>query len=224
MTCDEGAVTIQSSDSGVITAKFHVTNGDTCCCCFSPDSRLVAVAASRTTYIWDITSSDPHLVETLIGHTSKITSLEFSSPSTLISASCDQSVKFWQIGALSPDLVGTDPKFTSLTSAQIKLITLQAKDKIATTCDLDGMVKTWDISTGLCNASFPTSSKDFYIGDIQLINGRLIFVWHADGDMSIWDSEKGELLSAVDTPYGLLEDLRILGDGSRAFYLDKHSI
>ena len=223
MSCNGTVVTIQSSDSGVITAKLHVTNGFIHCCCFSPDGRLVAVADGHITHIWDITSSDPHLVETFIGHTMSVTSLAFSSPSTLISASKDKSIKFWQIGALSTDPVRTDPKSTSLTPAPIKLLTLQGKDGIAITCDSDGMVKTWDISTGLCNASFPTSAKDFYRGDIQLANGRLIFIWYADKKINTWDFEKGELLSVVDVPY-VLYDLRISGDGSRVFYLDTYSI
>ena len=40
---------------------------------------LVAVAADRVAYCWDITSCKPHLIETFIGHTSKITVLVFSS-------------------------------------------------------------------------------------------------------------------------------------------------
>ena len=225
MSCNGRAVSIQSSDSGVITARFCVANDNVRCCCFSPDGRLVAVAVGSTTYIWDITSSDPHLVVTLIGHTSTrtICSIAFSSPSTLISASYDQSVKFWKIGALSTDPVGMNPKSTSLTSASIKLLTLQVKDGIAITCDSDGVVKTWDISTGLCNASFPTSAKYFHKCDIQLINGRLIFVWSADRKMCIWDFEKGDLLSVTDKFY-MLQDLRISGDGSRVFYLDRDYI
>jgi WD40 repeat protein len=105
----EAVVTVQNSDSGAIVAEFQVANSDTQCCCFSPDGRLVAIAGDNTAYVWDITSSDPHLVETFIGHTKYITSLVFSSPTTLISASEDRSVKFWQIGAPSMDLVVTGP-------------------------------------------------------------------------------------------------------------------
>ena len=224
MLCKIDGVTVQNSDSGVITAQFHVANDYVCsCCCFSPDGRLVAVVASTTAYIWDITSSDPHLVETLIGHTKTITSLAFSSPSTLISTSIDRSVKFWQIGALSTDPVGTDSNSTSLTSAPIELLTLQAKDRIAITCDSDSVVKTWDTLTGLCTASFQTPAKHFYNGDFQLTNGRLIFVWRTIEKINIWDAEKGELLLAVDVPGGY-GDLKMSEDGSRVFYLKAYSI
>ena len=220
--CNGKAVTIQNSDSGVIVAEFHVANTNTCCCCFSPDARFVAIAVDNTTYIWDITSSDPHLVETLIGHTRNITSLVFSSSSTLISASRDNSVKFWQIGALSTDLVVTNPKPTSLTSVPITFITLQAKDGITITSDSGGIVKTWDISTGLCTASFRTSAKHTSARDIQLVNGKLIFVWCVVDNVWIQDPEGGEFSSEVRLYYPA--DVRISGDGSRVFCLDKYSI
>jgi WD40 repeat protein len=105
------AATVQNSDSGVILAKLYVVNDDLCYCCFHPNGRLAAGVADETIYVWDITSSDPHLIETFIGHTNSITSLVFSS-SSLISASWDESVKFWQIGASSTDPDVTDPKST----------------------------------------------------------------------------------------------------------------
>jgi len=69
VSCNEKVVTVQNSDSGVVVAKFQVANGDISYCYFSPGNRLIAIAAGNTAYIWDITSSDPHLVETFIGHT-----------------------------------------------------------------------------------------------------------------------------------------------------------
>jgi WD40 repeat protein len=74
---------------------------------------FIAVSAERIAHVWDITGSEPHLIETFTGHTDIITSLAFSSSSSLISASVDQSVKFWKIGAMPTDLVGTDSKSTS---------------------------------------------------------------------------------------------------------------
>ena len=219
--CNGTTVTVQDSSSGVAVAEFHVENGTSSYCCFSPDDRLVAVAAKTTAYVWDITSPEPHLIETFIGHTDDITSLAFSSPSSLISASVDQSVRFWQIGA--PDLTVADLNPTPPTLAAIKSITLQAKDGITITSDSDGVVRTWDISTGICKASFHTPAEDIHRGDVQLISSRLIFVWYANEKINTWDVGKGELLWAVD---GLddLEDLGISGDGSRVFCLSSTSI
>ena len=87
--CDMNVVAVQTSSSGVIVVKFHIPKGNTCHGCFSPDGRLVAAAANNIAYVWDITSSEPHLIEPFIGHTKYITSLVFFSPSSLISVSFD---------------------------------------------------------------------------------------------------------------------------------------
>jgi len=224
-------VTVRNLDSREIVAEFHMANSKTSFCCFSPDGRLVAVAAGDTAYIWDITGSAPHLVETFIGHTSSITSLVFSSSSSLISASYDRSIKFWQIGVQPTDPVETDPKSTHLASAPIKSITLQAKAGTIILSDSDGVVRIWDISTGICKASFKTPAKASNHRDARLIDGRLILVWHADEKIYIWDLEKGEVLQTVDAPRHQYrdqknqhEDLRISGDGSKIFYLCSGSI
>ena len=92
--CHNKAVTVQDSNSGVIVNEFQIANGSIYHCCFSPDGRLFAVASQATIYVWDVTGLEPHLAETFIGHTEKVNSLIFSSPSSLISASDDKSVKF----------------------------------------------------------------------------------------------------------------------------------
>jgi len=224
--CSGAVITVQNTDSKAIVAEFHMANNKTSFCYFSPDGRLVAVAAGDTAYIWDITGSDPHLVETFIGHTRIISSIAFSSPSSLISASHDQSIKFWQIGVSSTDPAKTDQKSTYLTSAPIKSITLQAKDGIVILIDWDGVVRIWDISTGICKKSFKSPAKASCYSDVQLIDGRLVFVWLADEKIYVWDPEKGEVLKTVDAPRNIPmtseyqhEDLRISKDGSRIFYL-----
>ena len=110
VVCNKATVEVHSSDSGGILAKFNMGDEEVGCCCISPDNRVVAVGADQIIYIWDITGSEPHLFETLNGHTRIIYSLVFSSPSSLISASRDCSVKFWQIGTSSTDPVPADPE------------------------------------------------------------------------------------------------------------------
>jgi len=225
VVCDGSAVEVQDSDSKEIVARFHIPKPKKVrYCCLSPDNRVIAVTAGITTYIWDITSSDPHLLETFIGHTLFINSLAFSSPSSLISASCDSSIKFWQIGTSSADPVLTDPGSTPLDSAPTKSITLQAKDGIAISSHSDGVVRIWDLSTGLCKVSFQTPVKNPYQMDTLLTNDRLISVWCTDEKICIWDTGKGELLRTIDTPGDDVRDLRISGDGSKVFCLYKYSI
>ena len=220
--CHEGVAIVQNSKSGVIVAKLQVTNGTIEHCCFSPDGRLVAGAANSTAYIWNITKLGPHLVGTFVGHTKSITSLAFSSPSSLITASLDGSVKVWQICAPSTDPIITDLNPTSITSAPIQSITLQAKDGITITSDSDGMIKIWDILTGLCKVSFQTPAKGTGCRDAQLICGRLICIWHIDDKIYMWDTEKGEW--GVIPLQVVVCDLKVSGDKSKIFCLDFDSI
>ena len=219
VSCYKRTATVQSFDSGVILAELQVANDNIRHCCFSPDSKLVAGANNTTAYIWNITNSGPPLVGTFVGHTQWITSLAFSSPYSLISASEDKLVKIWQIGALSTDQIVTDLNPISITPAPIQSITLQSKDGITITSDSDGVVKIWDISTGLCKASNQTPAKGTGYRDIQLIDGRLICVCYADKKIHLWDNEKGELWGADSSSlYGVM-DLKISRDRSKIFCL-----
>jgi WD40 repeat protein len=222
--CRENVAVAQSSDSGAIVTKCLPDNdysyGNFSYHCFSPDGGLVAVAANATIHVWDITGSDPCLIKTLIGHNAGINSIIFSS--LLISASSDRSVKFWQIGTLSTDPVATDTTSTPLTSPSIQSITLQVKENIVISSDVAGVVRVWDLSTGLCKTSFQTPAQDFTCRDAQMIDGKLIFVWHVGGEtkIHIWDAVKGEPLQTVEVR-SQVKGLRISGDGFKAFCLGR---
>jgi len=225
VSCHGQDIVVQNCNSGDIVVKFHVADSEIKHCCFSPDGRLIATAGHQTVHVWDTTSSHPHLIEIFAGHTDNITSLAFSSPSSLISSSVDCSVKFWEIGTLQADPLVADPESTSLASAQITSITLQAEHGIAISCDSDRVVKAWDILTGLCKVTFQAPAEDYQWSDVQLVNGRLVFVWYIDEKIHIWDVEKGGLLQTIDaTSDGCLEDIKISGDGSNIFCLHQESI
>ena len=221
--------TVRNSNSGLVVTELQLSSWFQYCC-FSHDGKFVAGSSDRTIYVWDITSSDPHPIQTFSGHTGNITSLTFSSSlassSSLISSSDDQSIKFWQIG-VSP----TNPVTTGLESmppslAPITLISLQTNDGIAISSDMAGVVKTWDILTGHCKASFNTPAKGSTPRDVRLVgSGLLIFAWCTDEGIHIWDIEKGELLQIVDAAFNLQEtSLRVSGDGSKVFLIDNRSI
>jgi len=209
--------TVQNSDSRTVVAELQASGYTFECCCFSPNSKLVAGGAMYSIYIWDITGSDPHLVKYFVGHTDEITSFTFSS--SLISASRDRTVRFWQISTSPMDPVTTDTMSTLPTPAPIRSVSLQTRDSLAISSDFDGVVKIWDIITGLCRASFKTPVKPNSWRDAQLIEGRLIFVWWEREKVYIWDLEKGELLQKLDASGD--DDLRISGDGSKLFCLNQ---
>ena len=145
--CGGKVATVWDFNSGGVITELQLPNRRLRCCCFSPDGKFVAGSIGNIIYIWNISSSVPCLVKTLTGHTSDISSLIFSS--SLISSSIDKSVKFWQIGPLPEDPVATDSESTPLASAKIVSISLQVTNGIAISSDDAGVVKTWDISTGL---------------------------------------------------------------------------
>ena len=224
--CNGNVIMVQNTDSRVVVAEINVTNGYTDHCCFSPDNKLFSVAvADDIAYVWDITSLDPHSIEIFVGYSDMITSLVFSSPSSLISASWDGSVKFWQVGVLSTDPGTTDPGSTSLTSAGIVSVSLQARAGIAISSDIDGVVKTWDLSTGLCKTSFQTPAaepEEWGDRDAQLVDGKLIFAWYEGYKIHILDIEEGEFLQTLETPKPRC--IRISVDGSKLFSLRMGSI
>ena len=218
----ETVVRVQDSNSGGVVAELKSPGSSFQCCCLSPGGKFVAGGAGNTIYIWDITGLDPCLVETLTGHTEEITSLTFSS--SLISSSGDKSIKFWQIGTSSADPVAPDSESSLLASVSIKSVSLQATDGIAISSDEAGVVKTWDILTSLCMASFQTPVGDNTWRDAQLIEGRMTCVWlNRDQKLHIWDTEKGEH-QMLDAQFTFVRDLRISRDGSKVFVLGKESI
>jgi WD40 repeat protein len=222
---DQEVATVRNPDSGAIVAELHVANSIFQHCCFSPDGRLVACAAGEIIYIWDITGSDPCLIETFVGHTEGVTSLAFSSPSLLISSSDDKSVKFWQINPLSAEPVANNSKSIPPTLIPIRSISLQTGDGIAISSDSDGVVKIWDILTGLCEASLYTPVDIDSWRDVCLTDGRLIVAWLTDEGICVWDVEKSELLQKIHTSFDHpLCDLRISGDKSKVFCVDEKSI
>ena len=213
--------TVQNSDSGVVVATLQVPGYQFECCCFSPNGNLVAGGAGCNIHVWDITHSNPHLIKTLVEHTDNITSLIFSS--SLTSGSADGSVKFWPIGAPPTDQVAIGVPVL-LTPPQLLSTSLQAKDGIMVTSDVAGEIKTWDLTTGLCKASFQTPAKGWTWRDTQLIEGRLVIVWWEDMKIHIWEVEKEEYVQIVHTSLPDITGIRISGDRSKIFFLSGRSI
>jgi WD40 repeat protein len=236
--------TVQNSDSGAIVAKCQSDTSDAIYhSCLSPNGGLAAAATDLEILIWDITDIiglDPLLIETITTPTRDVVSLTFLSPTTLISASDDQSVKFWQIGIstnpatddsqsiLSQSATDASQSILSHSAtddsqsilshlAPVQSVNLQAEKGVAISRDEDGVVIVWDISTGLCKTSFQTPAIHTFSGDVQMIDGRLIFAWIRTMGIDIWDASEGKLLHSVDVDWKKFGDLRISGDGSKVF-------
>ena len=216
-------VTVRKSGSGAIVSELQAPNEGPWHCCFSPDGKLIAGVIHRNVYVWDIASSDPRPVKTFVGHTDYITSLVFSS--SLITSSSDGSIRFWQVGVLPTEPVVTDPEDMLLDPAAIVSVSLPTNEAIAVSCDSGGVVRTWDISTGLCKASFSTPARWPGWGEAELIDGRLIFGWCSQGKIHLYDTETGEIFQTVDVEcYFTTMSLKISRDGSKVFLLTRTSV
>ena len=216
-----GTATVQCSSSERVITTLQAPGKDYKCFCFSLDGKFVAGAIDNNIYIWF--TAGVHPIKTLVGHTNTITSIAFSS--ILISSSNDGTIRFWQPDFQSTNPVLTDLKSKPLTPTSIMTISVQAKDHTALSSDVAGVVRTWDISTGLCKGSIETSAGPHSHRDIQLIDGRLFVVWCTHKRIYIWDTQKEEHPQKVDTRSDFsTTSLRISGDGSRVFLLDSKYI
>lgn len=223
MSCHVNVVTIQNAHCGNILATFYLNEKNPGCCCFSPDGKIIAFGIGNMIHLWDITGSYPHFVKTLIEHQRYITSLAFSSPHILISASLDGTIKFLHMSPPLTDPVTDDTNSISTISAPIKAVSLQTKDDLAFSIDSSGIVMTWDTSTGHFKQSSRTPAKDIGHGDMQLIRGRLIVVWCNEPgqptcQLCAW-GVKGDQLQKMYIPPCLTKGIRISGDGSMAFHI-----
>ena len=221
-----GVAIIQNSDSGTVITTIHAPNTDFQCCCFSHNSKLVAGASGNIVYVWDITSSEPCLIETCVGHTGTITSLTFSS--FLISSSSDRTIKFWQISTPSTAPVVTDLELIPPITTPIWSVDLYAKDGIAVSTDWNGVVRTWDTMTGLSKGCFNTPAEYLSQRDMCMVDNRLTITWcerrvtphNVERVIYIWDTRNGRRPQEVEIgPDFLFESLRISGDGSKVFFL-----
>jgi len=218
-----GDAIVYSSGSGVIITKLQAPGNHFDYFCFSLNGEFVAGAVDNNIYIWDITSSNPHPIRTLVGHTSGINSIAFSS--TLISSSDDGTIRFWQIDVSSTNPVLTNLESKPLTSTSIMTISVQAEDHTAISSDEGGLVRVWDISTGLCKASIKTSAGPQSHRDIQLIDGRVFIAWCTRKKIHIWDTGKEKHPKKVNAVSDFsTTSLRISGDGSTVFLLDSEHI
>ena len=229
VSCGEGVATVQDSESGAVVVELKVPGPDhTRRCCFSPEGRFVAFSVGELIHVWDITIPGARLVARLAGHTNIITSLAF--PSFLISASTDDTMRFWQSSSFLVDSKPADHIAALEGSTSIRSVNLFAKDGTVVTSDESGVVKTWDLVTGSCGSSFSTPAKG--LRDTYMTDDALILVWWEDEERlyHIWDVSKGRLVRRFRTsfprvegrhfqmprpPPDRVEVVKISGDGSK---------
>ena len=214
VSCGKQVATVQDSESGTVVVEIKApVYGHPCRCCFSADGRFVAFSVDRVIYVWDITIPGARLVARLTGHSNAITYIAF--PSYLISASRDNSVKFWQSSSFLAESKSADHITALQGSTRVISVNLFTEDGTIVTSDESGVVKTWDLITGGCVSSFSTPAEGFR--DAYMVDYALNLVWWEDQDQwyNIWDVGKGRLLRRFRSSFHRLEDVKISGDGSK---------
>ena len=215
--CCDKTVVVQNSTSYRIVAIFKTPN-HSAQCCFSPDSKLIAAISDNIVYVWDIACSKPHLVGTFGNPSSH---LVFSSPSSLVLASRRDFIQFWQVRGFTQDLAISGPNPSLPTPAPIRFVSLQVEYGIAISCDLAGIVKTWNIITGLCEETFETPAAGTGSRAVLLVDDRLMVSWYKFG-IWFWDSETCRNAQVLDKRKGVIP--KFSGNGSKIFLLGNDGI
>ena len=211
---------VRDSESGVVVVELDAPDGNQLSrCCISPDGRLVAATADTIIYVWDITIPGSRLVGQ-VEHSDSITFIAF--PSSLVSGSYDQSLKFWQSSGFLAGSLTTDHIAGPHGSTTIESVNLFAEDGIIVTSDSSGVVKTWDLATGTHKSSFSTPAEGKRA--TRLAGDTLIIVGWTGGECHTWDVYKGHLLRTFLSSLSDLWSLKISGDGSKIFGFDGNHI
>ena len=88
---------IQNPQTIILEKTIDIQEFKTNCLAISPDDKILALGSENNNiYLWDIEKKE--LIQTLKGHTGKITSLIFSpKKNVLASASSDTTIKLWDL-------------------------------------------------------------------------------------------------------------------------------
>ena len=214
--CGRKVAVVWDSESGKQVVKLHAeTRSSLGSPCFSPDGKFVACGSSQNIFVWNISIPGTPLVERSTTNSDHVDFLAFSSSSSsLVSGSGNASVKFWPTDRLLADSTTAGP---AATSTWIRSAHLFHDDSVVVTSDSSGVVKTWDLITGICK-SFSTPAKGFH--DTYLAGDTLIIIWRARrmNEIPVWDVYKGQPLPPLSNSPPEFIHIKILGDGPTVFW------
>ena len=194
--CGRGLPTVRNSSSGAVAVTLPSPHRDFSCCCFSPSGEFIAGVTNATVYVWNITStySSAFLTGTFTPYNSKIFSLSYSS--SLISAYSDNTIRFWQTSDNPPNQIVVHQESAELTNqTEIIYITIQKKDLIAISLDVTGVIKVWDLLTGLCEAFVKVPVPGKQVMKVEFVKRILLITLHEhqtlnDQEKIVWDIER----------------------------------
>ena len=155
---------------------------------FSPDSRLVACAASKgCIYIWDVENGA--MINMLQVHDRDIHWLAFSpSNSTLASSSGDRTIRLWKFNTVSS---GRRQTQLEAEKESVRSLTVSPNlNMVASTST--GLIRIWTIDTGSCACSL--SDKELLSHEAVFSPNSELVLTFASDYIFAWRVATGELL------------------------------
>ena len=210
--CGHSGFMVQDTRSG---AKLNLSSHHTHSCCFSPDGKLIAACEGSTAHVWNMGGSDPLLIE-IFKHSEWIRILEFSSPSSLISALDEKLVKFWQIDTSSAYSTPSDTLPDSAPS-----------NESARFLQIGTFLKFLQICTSSMNPvktnlePFASNLAQAYLITLQAMDD-IIITCDSGGVLKMWDFLSGHLINTFQTPLPLYcpIDIQLVDDNLLSVWHD----
>jgi eukaryotic-like serine/threonine-protein kinase len=161
---------------------------------FSPDSRLVAVAAAhgRAVRLWDVSVNREVAV---LRHPGEPHAVAYGTDGKTLAAASSRSVRVW-------DLAGTGEKLVLAGHGRgVPGVAFSPDGKLLASAGKDKKVKLWDPATG----RLVRTLSDFRY-EAQAVafspDGRWLAVGDWAGDLSVWDVASGRKRAALDHGVG----------------------
>jgi WD40 repeat protein len=182
---------------------------------YSPEGLYLAgVPGDGTTVcVWKRATGE--LLCTLRGHEKKVEEIAFSPDGhTLASASQDQSVRLWDIGAKPANEADRLIRILAKHPAEVVEVAFSPDGGHLLAACKDGTVKTWDLATEQETFSFRAEFKYGSRARFSPDTRRLGWACH-DGVVQVWDTATGNLELALQTNTYWSRGLAFSPDASR---------
>ncbi len=142
---------ISLGDRPIILSDFGIGSS----LAFSCDSKILAFNLGGIIKLWDVVTMQE--IQTFKGHTELITSLSFSSDSTIMaSASWDNTIKLWDLRSRE------ELKTLKGHSYKVNSIAFSPDNKILASGSDDKTIKFWEVSTGIELKTFAINEYSIY--------------------------------------------------------------
>ena len=178
--------------------------------CLKLKGSLVACTFGKNIQIWNINSSK--CLDTLIGHSNRITCLENIDEQRFASGSEDKTIRIWD--SQNCVCLKTLIKGPHGVSSQNGVMSLKNLTSNRMASGSDKEIKIWNIESGECLRTL-NGHSDWILGFASLPNGNLAsFSW--DATIKVWDLSRGECVITLTGHSRSVNCLLLLKNGQLA--------